>query len=522
MSRRPQCSPAKLWLHAPIFLVLLLPSTLKAQLKIATQAATCGRMNGNATITIDQTIAGPPPYSIALGANLFTSPTNVYTFNGLGPGLYSIIVRDAGGNLVAPPDVLPIGDLVSPQIIVTPRSASCLNNDGGVTISQISMNGPFSYSINGVDFLPTPTFTGLASGNNLIATVKDVNGCTTSSPPVTIPLLNDLVVATRAVAPICEGTAVTLEAGGNGLHYSWTPTTGLSDATALNPSASPHTTTTYTLTATRGTCTKTAQPTVTVTVNPAPIADAGPGQETCYGRSVNLQGSGGATSLWPPATYLTNPQVPFPKVGKPTQTITYNLQVTDAKGCVSLSSDMVTVTVTPPLKVIASPDTIVYAGQPAPLFAVAPAGTGQLAYAWSPAEGLDNPFVSNPTAVLHQPQEVTYVAQVTTNLGCVGTDTVVVKAFAVTDILVPNAFSPNNDGRNDVLRPKMPGIKTLHFFSVFNRFGQQVFTTNAFGMVWDGAMNGRVLPTGTYVWVVEGVDISGKTVQRKGTVVLVR
>jgi gliding motility-associated-like protein len=136
--------------------------------------------------------------------------------------------------------------------------------------------------------------------------------------------------------------------------------------------------------------------------------------------------------------------------------------------------------------------------------------------------GLDNPFIANPVMLLNESQTVTYAVQATTSIGCTGTDTVVVKVFAEKDIFVPNAFTPNNDGHNDLLRPKMPGIQTLHYFSIYSRMGQMVYTTNTLGAGWDGVFNGQAMPMGAYVWIAEGVDVEGKTVVRKGTVVLIR
>ncbi len=68
----------------------------------------------------------------------------------------------------------------------------------------------------------------------------------------------------------------------------------------------------------------------------------------------------------------------------------------------------------------------------------------------------------------------------------------------------------------------MPGIKTFKYFTIFDRWGRQVFTTTNAGVGWDGTLNGRTLETGVYVWMAMGVDVNGRTVQQKGTVVLVR
>lgn len=522
MATRPFC-----FLAARLRLLLLMvllsgAGTLQAQLSYNTVASTCGLPTGSVTIIAN---FGMGPYWFYLaGDGPAVSNTNSYTFTnlvGLPAGLnMQVVVIDQNGLGTTVQGTVTLGDLPGPSIITNVKAATCLNDDGAITISQTGGNTPFLYSIDGTNFFPKQTFPGLASSPpSYNATVKDVNGCL-SSATVTVPLQNDLILSTYNPLPVCEGTAVTLGATSNGVHFSWTPAAGLSDSTALNPTVTPSMSTTYTITAVRGICTKTA-PTL-ITVSPAPIPDAGPDIVTCTGKSVILHGSGGKTYHWTPSTGLTNPNSPIPIVIRPDSTITYSLSVIDGNGCASLQPDSVTVFVTPPLQVVAGPDTSVSVGQPVRLTATGPVDPGGLSYQWSPGTGLDNTLIQSPTALLTTPQQISYVVQVTTSAGCTGTDTVVVKAFAVTDILVPNAFTPNNDGHNDVLRPIIPGIRTFKYFTVFDRWGRQVFTTTNAGVGWDGTLNGQTLQAGVYVWVAMGVDISGRTVQRKGTVILVR
>jgi gliding motility-associated-like protein len=98
-----------------------------------------------------------------------------------------------------------------------------------------------------------------------------------------------------------------------------------------------------------------------------------------------------------------------------------------------------------------------------------------------------------------------------------------IKAFtSQADIFVPNAFTPNNDGHNDLLRAIPIGITQFKYFTVYNRWGQPVFTTTNASVGWDGTLSGNILPPGTFVWVAAGVDYTGRLVQRKGVVILIR
>ena len=104
--------------------------------------------------------------------------------------------------------------------------------------------------------------------------------------------------------------------------------------------------------------------------------------------------------------------------------------------------------------------------------------------------------------------------------GCSSKDTVIVFKFPF--IEVPNAFTPNGDGKNDGLRPMIQGRYLLVNFSVFNRWGQLIFQTNEKGKYWDGRINGIDQPVGTYVWMVRVKDYNGNLIERKGTSILLR
>jgi gliding motility-associated-like protein len=92
----------------------------------------------------------------------------------------------------------------------------------------------------------------------------------------------------------------------------------------------------------------------------------------------------------------------------------------------------------------------------------------------------------------------------------------------VDSIYVPNAFTPNNDGLNDLFKPII-GIRfTLDDFRIFNRWGQRVFSTRQKDYGWNGKTGGTEQPAGMYVWYLMAKDRNGKQVKLKGTVVLIR
>jgi gliding motility-associated-like protein len=106
---------------------------------------------------------------------------------------------------------------------------------------------------------------------------------------------------------------------------------------------------------------------------------------------------------------------------------------------------------------------------------------------------------------------------------CTDSAFVTVKIFKTNpQVFVPSAFTPNNDGKNDVFRPIAVGILNIEYFRVFNRWGELVFSTTTNGKGWDGKIGGKEQASGTFVWVVKGVDYTGKSVFAKGTVTLIR
>lgn len=486
------------------------PVTVKGgclQLSAFPVDATCGNSDGTITVTAAN---GTPPYSYSRdGINFYTTGE----FDGLAAGPYTITVKDADHSTAQVSTN--VNNITGPVVTASPGPASCKNNDGVIAVTLSGGMAPFAYaaSQNGV---PVSGLNGLATGIYQVA-VTDAHGCV-GAATAKVDLVNDLTVEAGSVQPLCEGARVTLHAASPATAYTWSPSTGLSDAAISDPVLTASTTQQYTVTATTGPCQ--AQASVLVTVLPAPVAAAGPDISLCYGKSVSLNGSGGVTYAWTPATWLDNAQLAAPTVEDPVSTITYHLSVTGADGCTSLNPAAVTVAVSPPAEIFAGDDTTVAIGEPLQLQAVDVNNTGFTGYSWTPADGLNNPAIANPVAVLQNDE--TYTVTAWSDAGCEATGFVKVKVYAGPAIYVPNAFTPNGDGHNDILRAIPVGIAQFRFFRIYNRYGQLVFSTSDAAKGWDGYLVGQLQGPATFVWAAEGVDYQGKVLARKGTVVLVR
>jgi gliding motility-associated-like protein len=139
---------------------------------------------------------------------------------------------------------------------------------------------------------------------------------------------------------------------------------------------------------------------------------------------------------------------------------------------------------------------------------------------WTPATYLDNSTSYKP--VFTGSTETAYTIQLKTSAGCITIDTQIVKINKNIVIYVPNAFTPNDDNKNDYLKPFMIGIKELVYFKVFNRWGELVFETKSINPGWDGRYKGIPVQSHTLVWMLQGIGADNKVYNAKGSTVLIR
>jgi gliding motility-associated-like protein len=200
---------------------------------------------------------------------------------------------------------------------------------------------------------------------------------------------------------------------------------------------------------------------------------------------------------------------------KPLSTQQYILTVNDTYGCNFNVKDSIAVTMQPPVIANAGNDTIASTGLPHQLNA-----SGGTNYLWTPSGLLNNPNISNPLATIRF--DTHFAVTVKDVAGCTGYDSVFVKVYDGITYYIPNAFSPNGDGRNDIFKPLAVGIISTEYFRIFNRYGQIVFETTQWNKGWDGIYKGVKQAIGNYVWVIKGKGSNGKIIEMKGNVVLVR
>jgi len=344
----------------------------------------------------------------------------------------------------------------------------------------------------------------------------DDNGCK-NKDSLTVRVVDFVSVTARSDTVICENDAVQLGAVTNGLHFQWTPAALVNDAAVVNAVAYPAGTTTYQLTASIGHCSATDD--VVVTVVAYPKVNAGRDTVVCFNSAAQLHGfTDGNSFTWSPATTLSNATSLNP-TAKPDASTAYVLTAYDTKGCPKPGLDTVLVTMLPKIIANAGGDTAIVIGQPLQLQA-----SGGVHYVWSPAFNLSSTTIADPIAVFNESSDgLLYHVLVYNEAGCVDSASLFIKIFETPPVVfVPTAFTPNGDGRNDLLRPIAAGIVTIEYFRVFNRWGQLVFSTTTNGKGWDGRIAGKEQGTDTFVWEVKATDYKGTPYIQKGTVTLIR
>ncbi|RAJ06565.1 gliding motility-associated-like protein [Chitinophaga skermanii] len=265
----------------------------------------------------------------------------------------------------------------------------------------------------------------------------------------------------------------------------------------------------------------TSQTTKTVQVAPTPVIQA-LARNTCFGdqseftgvnltptipiSSWNWELGNGASIMGQHMNYT------YPAYGKYTATLRAASDLGCAAKPVTSTFDIIS------LRLTATSDTTVAMFQPLQLQSHAFGNNVQ--YTWQPSMGLNDATIPNPVASLQADQ--IYRIIVTTPEGCREEDEIKVKVYAGPEFYVPNAFTPNNDGRNDIFKVIAPGVPALDYFRIWNRWGQEIFYTKDLRVGWDGTIKGMPADAGNYIWMVQGKDYTGRTFSRKGTILLLR
>jgi gliding motility-associated-like protein len=470
-----------------------------------------GGNNGSATAN---TTGGTGPYDYVWTGSSGTVHTDnnisvPSTASALTSGTYTITVTDNGGCISTATVTI-----TQPSVALSLATSSSVNTTCGLSngsANTTASGGTGGYSYSWAPSVSTgPSASSLASGTYLV-TVTDGNSCTATTN-VTIGSSTGVTAAvTSQTNVLCNGdstgTATVSASGGTGTYtYVWTDSVG-SAATATGLSAG-----SYTITVTSSSCSNTAS--VTITEPSAIAASISSTPATCSNANgtaaVSASGGTGTYSyLWANGETTMNADSLNPG--------TISVTVTDAAGCSQTASGIIGSTGS--ITADAGADITITLGQSTTLTA-----SGGTTYTWSPTNGLSCSSCANPVA--SPTQSMTYCVLADSS-SC--TDTACVRITVETpcptnkDLAVPNAFSPNEDGHNDILclQGWSNCIQTFSIY-IYDRWGEKVFESSDAGFCWDGTYRGRALDPAVFVYFITATFSNDTKIETKGNISLIR
>lgn len=231
----------------------------------------------------------------------------------------------------------------------------------------------------------------------------------------------------------------------------------------------------------------------------------------CPGNTAYLSATGDFDFQWTPQSDVLF-QEDAMVIVQPIAPTLYTVIATDASGCQGTQTVFVDFFTLPQLTI--SPNEFGFLGDTFQLWANSNAsGT----YSWSPTEYLSCVNCQEPVSLPNQ--SMLYTATFVDSNGCITSAEVHIRLEST--LYIPNSFTPNNDGLNDVFR--IGGADLDEFtFTIFNRWGEQVISLHSYDDEWDGTYKGKLSPEGVYPWVLRFRDNDGLEYERTGHIALIR
>jgi len=418
------------------------------------------------------------------------------------------------------------------KVVASPK-IDIVSSGNGCAPLRVTLNGqlviPDSSNIvwhwnfgngNTADIVNPSPFTYATPGSYTVSlTGSNSSGCTGSVSKIiqaySLPLVN---AGTDFV--LCSGSSKTMQASGAAT-YSWSPSAGLNCTNCASPVTSTTRNTAYIVT---GTSTEgcVAMDTVAVTVKEKFVMTRSAGAEMCKGGSKKLSASGANSYEWTPSASLDQANISSP-VATPDTTTTYRVIGSDNENCFR-DTGYITIKVYPIPTVEAGVDKTISVGQTLDLMPVISADVTDVI--WTPTFGLDRS--SWPGITVKPTENTEYNVEVKNRGGCTARDRVTV--FVVcngSNLFIPNTFSPNGDGTNDIFYPRGTGLFKVRNLRIFSRWGEIVFDKSNFdanntAYGWDGTSKGKPLNPDVYVYTLEVVCDNGSVLTYRGNITLIK
>ncbi|MBI2279137.1 MAG: gliding motility-associated C-terminal domain-containing protein [Bacteroidetes bacterium] len=471
---------------------------------VVTTNPSCGANSG--TITVFASGGnGTISYSIDNGVNFQVSST----FASLGSGNYTVVVQDASGCSAS--QIVNLSAAGAPTITsIAPTNPTCNNNNGQLVINATG-TGTLTYSIdNGVTSQSSGTFTGLDNGTYTIV-VTDGLGCESPQIVNLTDVGNPVINTVNTTNPSCGnnngGIAVNATGGTGALTYSidnGTTTQSGNSFTGLSNG-------TFDVVVTDAVgCIATQQVVLNMLAAPV-ITSITSNDENCTSANgdVTILATGTGTLTYSIDNGVTTQTG---NVFSGLSSGTYNVIVTDANSC-SVTQQVV-------VGRINTVDAIFSAN---PNTGIAPLevnftnqSVGTTSYSWTFGDG-NTSTLTNPTNTYVSFGDFVVTLIATDGFGCFDTARTTIVVNDEYTILIPNVFTPNGDGKNDVVFIKTTFIDELNV-EIFNRWGLKLYEITTPKDSW----NGGDATDGTYFFMLKAKSVDGEAIEKNGTVTLLR
>lgn len=427
------------------------------------------------------------------GATTYTwLPNNTNPINTVSPTISTVYSVSGTSNGCSSTKTVSVNVDAIPVLTLTPSNAVICIGDS----VQLNVSGATNYTWQPSGSGTSTTVTPLSS---TVYTVIGNAGVCTSIPQMVSVIVNPIPSVTIIPSPtiICTGQSSSLSTTTSifGGTYTWFPNN------QTNPSIteSPLSNTSYTVVYSVNGCTTSAVSSISVNITPSVTVNS---ESICFGQSATLTAtpsiSGGLYS-WTPLGQTTSSIS-----DSPTNTSLYNVTYS-LNGCSSTSTATITAIPVPPLLLLPSANPIL------PLESVTIVATSSVvggSYVWN--NGNTSQMISaNPQ------NTATYCATLTTVQGCTNTACVDIVVNEESTLYIPNVFTPNGDGVNDIFYTLGTNISSFKL-QIFNRWGSLIFSSDSITRGWDGKVGGDLVSNGVYVYVINAIGTDNVEHNKKG------
>jgi gliding motility-associated-like protein len=510
---------------------------------VVNQPSCFGMSNGD--ITLNYT-SGTSPYSITWSSPLSQTTTSsafTQSVSGVAQGVYTATLTDANGCVTSTPiQVSQPSPLILIPVVSNPNICYGMS-------TQISASGQGGGS-QVYTYTWTPnTFTGggphtvsPTTTTSYTVMVSNSQGCT-ASPKVLTVVVSPSLSAIGTTSTLCHSGAafltpqITSPGNGGSYSYTWTPSApNASSITVVGSALTAQTTNTYSVMISDGCTIPNATAVFTVITNPLPsVTFTASTLEACAPANIDFVATPGSAGNYTYSWISDNKDL----MGT-TNPLTYNytvadtfdvkLTITDATtGCSStlIKNNYILINKAPIASFYADPSSTSILD---PNINFVNTSQGAVSYMWDFGDpvainGSNTSIAVNPSHYYSQVGEYAINLKATSSKGCIDIARVIIEIKPDFALYIPNAFTPDENGKNDIFQPMGVGINEDNYrMDIFDRWGENIFTSNDFRKGWDGSVKGgsKMAPQGVYIYKIQVVDMQGAKHPYVGHVTVIR